>query len=466
MFTIHFPENLNIPMYEYIYTVIKQAILNHELKPNEKLPSKRALASHLQISIITIENAYAQLIIEGYITSIEKKGYFVNELQVIKTEPISASNETQSIEKPIELNLLTNSIQKDAFPLALWSKYMREAIKYNNDEILERCPSKGYLPLRQAIANHLYHFSGMNVTSDQIIIGAGTEYLYNLLIQLLGNDKHYALEDPGHQSISKVYASNHIQYDLLPLDASGLSMDALNQCQADVVHISPAHHYPTGITMPIKRRMEILNLMANRKGYIIEDDYDSEFRLKGKPIPPLFQLDHHHCVIYMNTFSKTLTPSLRISYMVLPKALLPLYEEKLGFYSCTVSSLEQIVLSHFIKDGHFERHINRMKNAYKHIRDEFLKQLQQSDFYHDIHIKEENAGLHFLLEYPYCIKDKDMINEALKLNIKVGTLSLYTSKSYDSHTLIINYTGLNLDDIPLAISKLSLLFKQVKTTIK
>lgn len=462
MLTIHFPENLNIPMYEYIYQCIKEAILTNDLKPEEKLPSKRSLANHLQISVITVENAYAQLVIEGYITALEKRGYFVNHLNMIQQYNDTASFEQTKENKKIECDLLTNSIQKESFPLSLWSKYARNALKYNNMDILNKCPSQGYLPLRQAITKHLRRFIGLDVSPDQIIIGAGTEYLYNLVLQLLGKDKHYALEDPGHQSISKVYDINGITYSLIPLDKSGLSIDVLDRSKANIVHISPAHHFPTGITMPIKRRMEILNLINERQGYIIEDDYDSEFRLKGKPISPLFQLDHNGRVIYINTFSKTLSPSLRISYMVLPKQLLERYHTLLGFYSCTVPSLEQIVLSQFIEDGHFERHINRMKNNYKHIRDEFLKQLQESDFYSDIKIKEENAGLHFLLEYPYNISDKEMMSLALNLNIKLGTLSLYTSDPQDSHTLIINYTGLSIDNIPLAITKLSLLFQHIK----
>ncbi|MEG0549224.1 MAG: PLP-dependent aminotransferase family protein, partial [Coprobacillus sp.] len=356
MLTYHFLNNQKIPMYEYLYQCLKKDIIHKQLKANEKLPSKRAFAKHLQISLITVENAYAQLLIEGYIYSIEKKGYFVSDIEYLEVPQEKTLSFLEEKTQDYKIDLKTNSVSPSDFPFSVWSKLTRQVLSSQDASLLVKPPQKGSIELRQAIAQHLHDFSGMNVSASQIIVGAGTEYLYHLVIQLLGRDQIYALEDPGHRSIAKVYQSNEVSFTYIPLDKNGLHMKTLKQSLAKVVHISPAHHYPTGMTMPIQRRLELLNWANENNGYIIEDDYDSEFRLRGKPIPSLFQTDQKEHVIYMNTFSKTLAPSFRISYMVLPNHLAVLYQKKLGFYACSVSSLEQVILSHFIQEGYFEKH--------------------------------------------------------------------------------------------------------------
>lgn len=460
MLTYHFPKDLNMSMYEYLYQCIKEDIIHHRLHAHEKLPSKRLFAKHLNISIMTIENAYNQLLIEGYIYSIEKKGYFVSEIQYPTYSSQSLSIPKIQDKPSYLVDLRTNSVSPYDFPFSTWSKLTRQVLSSQDTSLLQPSHPQGCIELRIAICEHLHAFLGMNVYPEQIIIGAGTEYLYQLVIQLLGQEKMYALEDPSHQSISKVYSVNHVPYCHIPLDQDGLNIFELYKSHAQVVHISPAHHYPTGITMPIKRRLEILKWAQENQGYIIEDDYDSEFRLRGKPIPTLYQIDHHEHVIYMNTFSKTLAPSFRISYMILPRHLLDIYQDKLSFYACSVSRFEQITLSHFMKEGYFEKHINRMRNHYKLIRDEFLKALNQSDICHDIEIMEENAGLHFLLKYKSDYHDDDIIDKAKHLQLNITTLSKFYQIPYDSHTLIINYSGLRKEDIPLAIQLLTKLFKE------
>lgn len=462
MLTYHFPIHSSIPMYEYLYECIKKDIIDKKLTAHEKLPSKRAFAKHLHVSLITIENAYNQLLIEGYIYSIEKKGYFINEItypKTPKTKPITY------VEKNIEhyqIDLKTNSVSPDNFPFSTWSKLTRQVLTTQDSSLLTRSPENGCLILREAIAHHLYAFSGMNVSPSQIVIGAGTEYLYNLVIQLLGREHIYALEDPGHQSIAKVYQLNNLEYEYISLDQSGLDIDKLLKSHAKIVHISPAHHYPTGITMPIKRRLEILEWAKENNGYIIEDDYDSEFRLRGKPISTLFQIDQNEHVIYMNTFSKTLAPSFRMSYMVLPTHLVSLYHQNLGFYACSVSSFEQIILAEFIKQGYFEKHINRMRNSYKAIRDELLYQLKKSPLYKHIDITEENAGLHFLMHYHKKESDQDIIQKAKSMSLHITTVSQFYSQSFDSRTLVINYSGLSMKQIPLAVSLLNQLILNEK----
>jgi len=463
MLTYHFPQDHHTPMYEYLYECIKNDIIQQKMKANEKLPSKRLLAKHLQVSLVTVENAYNQLLIEGYISSIEKKGYFVNEIEYPDRpkEKAPVFNIAQPISYRIDLK--TNSVSPTHFPFSIWSKLTRQVLSSQDTVLLSRPHPQGCLELREAIAQHLYSFSGMNISPHQIVIGAGTEYLYNLVIQLLGQDKIYALEDPGHQSISKVYHINQVKYCYISLDKSGVDMHKVKQSQAQVVHISPAHHYPTGITMPIQRRLELLAWAKKKHGYIIEDDYDSEFRMRGKPISTLFQIDQNDTVIYMNTFSKTLAPSFRISYMVLPIHLLELYQKKMDFYACSVSSFEQIILAQFIKQKYFEKHINRMRNSYKMIRDEFLEQLNNSSIASHIQISEENAGLHFLLHYQSHQSDLDIIEKAKSLQLHIACLSQFYNKPFESHTLIINYSGLQKKDIKLAVD---LLTQLLKDTIK
>ena len=214
----------------------------------------------------------------------------------------------------------------------------------------------------------------MDVSPEQIVVGAGTDYLYGLLIQLLGHDKIYGMEEPGYQKISEVYQSHNVLCLHIPLDRQGICIDKLNASGADIVHISPSHHFPTGIITPISRRYELLGwASASDSHYIIEDDYDCEFRFMGKPIPSLQSIDVMDKVIYMNTFTKTLASTIRISYMVLPKHLMARFQQNLGFYACTVSNFEQYTLTRFIQEGHFERHINRMRNFYHSQRDLLLK---------------------------------------------------------------------------------------------
>lgn len=444
----------HLAMYDYIYQCIKKDIIQQKLKPHEKLPSKRTFAKHQNVSLITIENAYHQLLLEGYIYAIERKGYFVSELhyphyQGHYHEPLPSLTQPKYL-----IDLKSNSVSSKHFPFSTWSKLTRQVLSTHSHELLSRSHHQGHESLRRAICEHLYAFCGMNIVEEQVVIGAGSEYLYNLVIQLLGQDKIYALENPGHQSIFKVYQINHIHYHWIPLDQQGIHLQDLYHTQAQVVHISPAHHFPTGMTMPIQRRLELLQWAQQINGYIIEDDYDSEFRMRGKPLSPLFQIDQNEHVIYMNTFSKTLAPSFRISYMILPRHLVPLFHQKLGFYACSVSSFEQIILAQFIQQHYFEKHINRMRNHYKSLRDEFLSQLFKSPLMDHIHITEENAGLHFLLHFSSKQHDSDILKKAQAMGLHIAMLSQYYAQPFDSHTLVVNYSGLSLEEIPLAIQLL------------
>ena len=263
-------------------------------------------------------------------------------------------------------DFISNRTNHENFPFSVWAKLVREMVSGESATLLQPPPVGGIPELRKAIADHLYAFRGIGVSPEQIIIGAGTEYLYGLLIQLFGNTAIYAIEDPGYAKISKIYESHGVRVRHIPMDENGIRTEVLEASASDILHLSPSHHYPTGIVTSISRRYELLGWASkSEKRYIIEDDYDSEFRLLGRPIPALQSIDVMDKVIYMNTFSKSLSSTIRISYMVLPEKLLKMFYAKLGFYSCTVSNFEQYTLARFISGGYFEKHINRMRNYYR-----------------------------------------------------------------------------------------------------
>ena len=334
MLTYLFEDIGSESLYEYLYRCIKADILNKKLEAGEKLPSKRSLAKNLNISVITVENAYAQLMVEGYIHSVEKRGYFVADIEEVGAPDVPLTPGGAEETKPEYFaDFVANSTDHKNFPFSVWTRLMKEVTSsQDNSNLLNSAPTGGVYELRQAIARHLYDFRGMDVKPEQIIIGAGTEYLYGLIIQLLGRGSVFAVEDPGYTKIASVYEANGVNYAHIAMDECGVTPAALDASGAAILHISPSHHYPTGIVMPISRRYELLGWAAKADGrYIIEDDYDCEFRLYGKPVPTLMSVDALEKVIYINTFSKSLAPSFRISYMVLPRPLTALFYEMLGF---------------------------------------------------------------------------------------------------------------------------------------
>lgn len=459
MLTYSFENKGRDSLYEYLYKQIKDDIVNGVLSPDEKLPSKRSLAKHLSVSTITVENAYSQLCAEGYLYSVAKSGFYVSDISSRK--PLSADKPARIAQTVIQApeyfaDFVNNSTAPDTFPFATWNKLLRETMNEQADKLMSRSPSGGITELRTAIADYLYQFRGMTVEPQQIIVGAGTEYLYGLLIQLLGHDKTYAVEDPGYQKIAKIYHSNHVRCVSIPMDQRGIRTDKLLSSDADILHISPAHHFPTGIVTPVSRRYEILSWASSDEHYIIEDDYDSEFRLQGKPIPSLFSIDTADKVIYINTFSKSLASTIRISYMVLPKPLLTRYNRELSFYSCTVSNFEQYTLAKFIEKGHLEKHINRMRTYYRNLRDAMLSYIKNNPACPDVTILEEDAGLHFLLKINTTATDEGIITAAAAQGIHISCLNQYYAAPpiQDSHTIIINYSGIHTTNINEALNRL------------
>lgn len=457
MLTYNLEKRGKLPIYDFLCRCIKADISAHKLKPNEKLPSKRQLAAHHKISVITVENAYNQLIDEGFVYSAEKKGYFVSPL-IFPAYSAPKKAEKKFFENNPSasylLNISSGKINAEKFPFSIWSRLMRQSLTDKYTELLNPVPPHGISELCEAISEYLYRFRGMEINSEQIIIGAGTEYLYTLLIQLLGKESVFAVENPGYKKVARIFSSCGASWVYTDLDENGISIEKLNISSASIVHTSPTHHYPTGIVMPAARRRELLNwAYSGENRYIIEDDYDSEFRFTGRPLPPLVSMDDGGKVIYINTFSKTIAPSLRISYMVLPYPLLEKYNSLLGFYSCTVPSFDQYTLYRFINDGYFEKHINRMKIYYKNLRDNIFKLIQESKLSEKITIEENSSGLHFLISLNTAHSDDEMKKKLLSCGIKANFLSDYSygGKKNDSHTIVFNYSGINIESLKKAI---------------
>lgn len=455
-------ENRDVPLYEYVYKCIKNDILCGNIKQGEKLPSKRTFAKNNGVSTITIQNAYEQLISEGYVYTIPKKGYYVADIEnmVVKTnvESVKFDIRIPKQKESYRIDLSSNKTNPEYFPFSVWAKLCRETIASRSNELMEVTPTGGAYELRSAIAKHLKSFRGMSVDPNQIVIGAGTEYLYGLLIQLLGSDKNYCTENPGYKKLVQIYEKHNIKCYFANMDEKGISVESLRRANADVAHISPTHHFPTGISMPANRRYEVLSWANESDGrYVIEDDYDSEFRPSGKPIPPMFSIDRAEKVVYMNTFSKSLTPTIRISYMILPPHLINRFYKELSFYSCTVSNFEQYTLSEFINQGFFEKHINRMRLYYSKQRKRLITNIENSKLNEVCEIIENDSGLHFLLRLKTDKPDNEITDMLKEKGIQIRALSEYylAPARKQEHLFIMNYSDIDMEKIEEAIEEIT-----------
>ncbi len=434
-------------MYEFLYEALKEDILSGRIKNDEKLPSKRTFAKHLNVSVKTVENAYEQLLLEGYIRSEEKRGYFVNTLQTgSKRKSSYASFSTRFKEETYLADLTANNIKYDKFPFATWARIMRETLTNYDTTLLKVVPFNGVERLRIAIADHLYHFRGMDVSPDHIIVGAGTEYLYSRLIQLLGKETKYGIENPGYRKITRLYDAAYADWDYVDIDDKGMRTDELYKKEITAIHVSPEHQVPIGFAMPVSRRQELLNWAAEEKErYIIEDDFDCEFRMVGRPIPSMQSMDRNHRVIYMNTFSKAMVPSLRMAYMVLPERLMERYISTMNFYSSTVSGIEQYATASFIEKGYLERHIRRLVSDYKLQREKICRMFRQSPLSAISQIYEDDAGTHFLLHVKTDLSDVEIKWAAKQKGILVRLLSEYCFADADKYRgiLVIHYSDMD-----------------------
>ena len=344
----------NRPVYLQIYKQIRQDIIDGLYPYGTKLPSMRLLCDELSVSTVTVDHAYALLCDEGYVEAHERSGFVVI---FRKDDSFATVSEVRQKKMP----LAHSKHDYPDFPFSVLSKTMRGILTDYGEDILERSPGKGCLQLREAIRRYLARNRGINVSCEQIVIGSGAEYLYSLIIELLGKNRIFGIESPSYQKIEQVYRAAEVSCELLPLSHDGIDSTALLNTKANVLHTTPYRSFPTGITATASKRHEYIRWSSQRDRYIIEDDFESEFSVSAKAEETLFSLSEQNNVIYLNTFSKTISPSLRVGYMVLPEKLVGEFEERLGFYSCTVPTFEQLVIAELINSGDFERHINRVR---------------------------------------------------------------------------------------------------------
>lgn len=465
-------------LYEQLYRALRFDIESGALGAGDRLPSKRAFAKHLGVSVVTVEGAYDQLVAEGYVRAVPRSGFYVQEIgpnlasfSRISTSaevkvPLGDSSGAKSASCRPEARISGNdgvekleklarkgapfciahseeglagvspgagrkwladftgaTAPEGVFPYAAWARTLRRVLADESERtVLEASRPQGSPRLRAAIAAHLRGFRGMEVHPDQIVIGSGAQSLYGLLVQLLGRDLVYGVEDPGYPRLTRIYESNDVTVRPIALDGEGPVLESLERARIDVLHCTPSHQFPTGITVPVSRRRSLLEWAQSgvaapkdgaaageargrsvkassaRPRYLIEDDFDCEFRMAGRPVPPLAALDGAGRVVYANTFSKTLGGAFRIGYMVLPEALAERFRDRLGFYACTVGALEQLTLARFMESGDYERHVNRQRTRYRRLLSALIDALAASSAGDHLHFANAGAGLHFLME--------------------------------------------------------------------
>jgi len=453
MLTPYIDRTSNVPMYMQLYESIRGSIIDGTLVAGQKLPSKRGLAQHLEISVFTIETAYQQLMVEGYVRSEEKRGYYV--LDVGDLEGLSRPRKTRvktrstsSVEP--EPGFHTNLADPDLFPSAVWARLSKDVITQTTSDLLNTNDPQGFVGLREAIADHVFQYRGIRTDASRIVIGAGSESLIPLIVRLLGNGRSYALEDPGYPKTAALYEASGVRLHHIGLDQNGLMASALQRTDADVAHIAPSHQFPSGIVMPVQRRAEILAwAKAKDNRHVIEDDYDTEFRFQGRPVPALMTLDKAGHVIYMNTFSKSLAPSFRISYMILPDHLLESYNRIGRVHACGVPGPVQRVLARFMQEGHFERHINRVRvrnrTKAKTLAD-ILAPLEKVGL---LSVFGAENGLHMVVHLKQGIREDVVIGHAKTLGVAVSGLKAYhkTKNPMTEEGLVIGYSGLSHADV-------------------
>ncbi|MGI6679290.1 MAG: PLP-dependent aminotransferase family protein [Dehalobacterium sp.] len=452
-------EERKVPIYQQLYLWIKSEIQSGRIPPETKLPSKRKLSSYLHISQNTVQSAYNQLMEEGFITPVERKGFFVNQIDhLIQLDPREGAKKILNRQVPdnIRYDFSYHGVDPETFPFATWRKITRDVINEYDQELVRLGDPQGHLSLRTALASYLYQSRGVNCREEQIIISSGTEFLFQILIQLFDQEKIFGIENPGYEKLHVLFSSNRAQYQSLPLDEQGIKLEGLRERRVDILCVTPAHQFPSGEIMPINRRVQLLN-WANRSSdrYIVEDDYDSEFKYSGKPIPALQGLDHNEKVIYMGAFSKSLSPALRVSYMVLPNHLLKRFKERLPFMICPVPVMDQKVLSKFIMDGHFERHLNKMRNVYKRKREVLVREIKKLNV--GMEILGADTGLHLLLQVQNGLTEERLVALALQYGVKVyGISKYYSDQSFmgKAPQILIGFAALRENEIRAAVQVL------------
>lgn len=440
--------NDTAPLYDQLYRYIVTQIRSGALAAGEKLPSKRALAQHLGLSLTTVERSYGLLTAEGYLEPHPRSGYRITPaLTMLPTEPPPAPP-PQAPKARLDERFSTSAVDTSVFPYAAWARLTKEAV-YQNPDLLQRGDGQGDWALRGTLAGFLHQYRGVNCTPEQVVIGAGLEALMWVLLQLFPTER-FALEDPGHTALRRLLDNLGRPYATVPMDEQGMSVKELERSGAELAYVTPSHQFPLGVTTPAARRSELLRWAYEKPNrYLIEDDYDAEFRYASRPIPAIQGQDKGGRVIYAGTFSRTLAPSIRVAYLILPPALVERYQEKFGHAAATVSRFEQETLRRFLASGAYSRHLRRVGNLYRSRRDALVTELERRG-----QVQGADAGLHLLFTLPDR-EERDMVSGAKQVGFRVRGLSEFCRNVLPSSgTLVLGFAALPAEEAKDAVAAL------------
>lgn len=424
------------PLYDQLYRYVVDQIRAGALVRGEKLPSKRALAEHLGVSLTTVEKAYGLLIAEGYVDSRPRSGCRVAaSLAPLPPGPVLPPPPGPR-EPPLDQSFSTSAVDTSVFPFSTWARLSKEAV-YENPSLLQQGDPQGDWGLRASLADILHQYRGVSCVPEQVVLGSGVEGLMCLLLQLLPQAL-FALEDPGYAALRRLLDNLGRPYVPVPVDERGMSVRALAASGVDAAYVTPSHQFPLGVTTPAGRRSELLQWAHEKPGrYLIEDDYDSEFRYASRPISAMQGLDKGERVIYLGTFSRTIAPSIRAAYLILPPGLLKVYREKLGRTTSTVSRFEQEALRRFLDTGAYGRHLRRVGNLYRRRRNALMEALKGWG-----EVRGGDAGLHLLFTLPGR-EDRELVALAAEAGYRVRGLSEYRiAAPVLPSTLVLGFAGL------------------------
>lgn len=439
--------------YYSLYKTLREDIISGKMRGGERLPSKRALARMLGVSVTTVMLAYGQLAAEGYVCPRERSGHFVEKLNGVpnlnkKSSPLYGVGKIPSVKSGEETrryscDLVKGVLPAQLFPFSTWARLMRRVLNDCGEHLLERVPKDGDAQLKYAISAYLFRSRGMEVDPRFIVVGAGAEYLYGVIVQLLGRDKPYAVENPCYTKIPSVYALNGAKCLPVAVGEKGMDLRSLGKLAACAAHVSPSHQFPTGAIMPASVRAGLIDWANSVDGFIIEDDYDSEFRLEGKPLHSMQSLCPSR-VVYVNTFSKSLAPSMRLGYAVLPPVLYDKFMRSFPDGASSVSLFEQKTLAAMLDGGYFERHVSRLKNYYRTVRGKLLDKLAGK-----CEVYDTGAGLHLVARFPSEECDEKIKLAAAERGVRLKCLSDYLISPRPELDLcaVINYSGLTSEQL-------------------
>jgi GntR family transcriptional regulator / MocR family aminotransferase len=450
---------LSEPLYSQLYHWIKKEIEEGRLLPGMKMPSIRQLTAHLKVSRNTIEAAYQQLQSEGYLESVPKSGIWVAEIEKPSQHSTDVVQPMMSECKPsneILVDFEYGNVDLEKFPLKQWKKCLSDAVVQENNWLFEYSEKQGEIELRREISNYLLHSRGVRSTPDQILITAGTQTSMALICRLLElREKIVAMEEPGYTGARSIFEDQGCYIEPVPLEKDGLSVDYIQTSRAKAVYVTPSHQFPFGMVLSITKRMRLLNWAYQTGGYIIEDDYDGEFRYRGQPIPSLKSLDEEEKVIYLGTFSKSFLPSARLSYIIFPPSLIDEYTRKFADYNQSVSPIIQRAMALFMQSGEFERHVRRMRKVYQRKHQALLKSIEQY-MGTKVQIVGEKSGLHILLKLKE-ISTFELMEKGLEKGVKVySPLRFWLNPTPEGNSYImLGFGGLSIEEIEKGVRLLA-----------